>query len=111
MSTEELKNITSYWTIDKNDVIADPVKLKSAFEATQTEISRFWEEVNDIKQSGKSAGDQLRAILKNCAGFNPCAGALTRSNVGRVARACASREEIGPYRFGRGHFYALPALL
>ena len=64
MNTEELHNITSNWQITDQTVRADPAKLKEAFEATQSEIANFWREVEETKKTGKSSGDQLRAILE-----------------------------------------------
>jgi len=63
MNSEELKKITDYWKLSDTNVIADHAKLKAAFEATQAEIASFWNEVDALKNSDKSTGDQLRAIL------------------------------------------------
>jgi hypothetical protein len=69
MTTDELKKITIQWKLSDKDTIADPVKLKEAFETTQADIASFWSEVDSLKKGEKSNADQIRTIvdlLRNC---------------------------------------------
>ncbi len=69
MTTDELKKITIQWKLSDKDTIADPAKLKEAFETTQADIASFWGEVDRLKMAGKPTADQIRTIfdlLRNC---------------------------------------------
>jgi hypothetical protein len=62
MNTEDLHSITTNWQINDDNVTADPAKLKEAYETTQAEIASFWNEVDGVKKSDLSVGDQIRRI-------------------------------------------------
>jgi hypothetical protein len=62
MTTEDLHGITTNWQINDDSVTADTAKLKEAYETTQAEIASFWNEVDGVKKSDLSVGDQIRRI-------------------------------------------------
>jgi hypothetical protein len=62
MTTEHMHSITTNWQINDDNVKADPAKLKEAYETTQSEIASFWNEVDGVKKSDLSVGDQIRRI-------------------------------------------------
>lgn len=64
MNTEDLHSITTNWQINDDNVKADPAKLKEAYETTQSEIASFWNEVDGVKKSDLSVGDQLRKVYE-----------------------------------------------